>query len=154
MKNCHWLIKFPCTRTSSMENAKQRLTDKENIKCALMHPCIILPKYPSCLTVVTLFACWLLFVIFSMTTTENMEQAINVRESSFRVCNAPATMSRYRRRHQNHRCIHDCAKNGGTEAVWLLCSFYHDPLRAKILRNVDNFAIWARMGFKWKKETW
>ena len=32
------------------------------------------------------------------------------------------------------------ANDGGPEAVYLLCSFYHDPLHIEMIRNVDNFA--------------
>ena len=50
--------------------------------------------------------------------------------------------------------IDDYAKDGGLRAVWLLCSLYHDPLRAKIIGNLDNFTIWARLAFKSKTDTW
>ena len=40
------------------------------------------------------------------------------------------------------------AKDGGPGAVWHSCSFYHDSLCAHIIRNVDNFAMWAGMCFK------
>ena len=50
--------------------------------------------------------------------------------------------------------IDDYAKDGGPGEVWLLCSFYHDSLRAHIIRNVNNFATWACKGYKSKIDTW
>ena len=35
----------------------------------------------------------------------------------------------------------DYVKDGGLEAVRLLCSFYHDSLHALIIRNVNNFDL-------------
>ena len=37
--------------------------------------------------------------------------------------------------------IDDYAKDGGSGEVWLLCSFYHEPLRTWIETNVNKFAI-------------
>ena len=34
-------------------------------------------------------------------------------------------------------CINDYAKDGGPGEVWLLCSFYHEPLRALIVKEVQ-----------------
>ena len=33
--------------------------------------------------------------------------------------------------------IDDYAKDGGPGEVWLLCSFYHDPLRSLIVKEVQ-----------------
>ena len=35
----------------------------------------------------------------------------------------------------------DYAKDGGPGEVWLLCSFYREPLRTWIKTNVNKFAI-------------
>ena len=35
----------------------------------------------------------------------------------------------------------DNTKDGGTGAVGLLCSFYHDPLGVQIIEAVFNFAV-------------
>ena len=37
--------------------------------------------------------------------------------------------------------IDDYAKDGGQGEVWLLCSFYHEPLRTGIETYVTKFAI-------------
>ena len=37
--------------------------------------------------------------------------------------------------------VDDYAKDDGPEAVWLLCSFYNEPLRTWIKTNVNKFAI-------------
>ena len=37
--------------------------------------------------------------------------------------------------------VDDYAKDGGPGEVWLLCSFYHGPLRTWIETNVSKFAI-------------
>ena len=33
--------------------------------------------------------------------------------------------------------IDDYAKDGGLEKVWLLCGFYHEPLRSLIVKEVQ-----------------
>ena len=48
------------------------------------------------------------------------------------------------------RKLDDYAEDGGTEGVRLLYSFYHDLLRIQIIRNANNFTIWAHIGFKSK----
>ena len=59
------------------------------------------------------------------------------------------------RRKIDNRCaiidtIDDYAKDGGSGEVWLLCSFYHDSLRAHIIRKVNNFATLALYRFQIK----
>ena len=36
----------------------------------------------------------------------------------------------------------DYAEDGGQGEVWLLCSFYLEPLRSLIVKKLNNFAIW------------
>ena len=49
--------------------------------------------------------------------------------------------------------IDDYAKDGGPgEEVWLLCNFYHEPLRTWIKTNVNNFAIWSQTVCKLDKQ--
>ena len=40
-----------------------------------------------------------------------------------------------------HSITDDYAENGGLGEVWLLCSFYHEPLRTWIKTIVDKFTI-------------
>ena len=42
---------------------------------------------------------------------------------------------------QVNEIIGDYAKDGGLGEVWLLCSFYHEPLRTWIKTIVNKFAI-------------
>ena len=44
--------------------------------------------------------------------------------------------------------IDDYAKDGGPAEVWLLCSFYHEPLRTCIKTNVNKFAISTHAALK------
>ena len=44
--------------------------------------------------------------------------------------------------------IEDYPKDGGPEAVWLLCSFYHELLHAWIKTDVSKFAVSAYMALK------
>ena len=37
--------------------------------------------------------------------------------------------------------IDDYSKDGGQGEIWLLCSFYHEPLRNWIETNLNKFAI-------------
>ena len=59
--------------------------------------------------------------------------------------------------HQNkvaqNKSMEDYSKDGGPGGSELLCSFYHNSLRAQIKRKVDNFSISARIGFKSKTDT-
>ena len=50
--------------------------------------------------------------------------------------------------------IDDNAKDGGPGEVWLLCSFYHEPLQTLIKTNVNKFAIWSHTAFKLEKRAW
>ena len=36
-----------------------------------------------------------------------------------------------------HSTVDDYAKDGGPEVVWLLCSFYHEPLRSLTVKKVQ-----------------
>ena len=44
-------------------------------------------------------------------------------------------------------------KDGGPEVIWLLCSFYHEPLRTLIKIDVNKFAISAHMGLELGRKT-
>ena len=45
--------------------------------------------------------------------------------------------------------IDDYAKDGGQGEVWFLCSFYHEPLRIWIKRNVNKFGISSHITLIW-----
>ena len=49
--------------------------------------------------------------------------------------------------------VDDYAKDGGLRVVWLVCSFYREPLRSLIVKEVNYFAIWYHIDFKVKTET-
>ena len=48
--------------------------------------------------------------------------------------------------------IDDYAKDGELGEVWILCSFYHEPLRTWIKTNVNKFAISTHMSLKLGKQ--
>ena len=50
--------------------------------------------------------------------------------------------------------IGDYAKDGGLGEVWILCSFYHVPLRIWIKTNVNKFATSSHMALKLRKQLW
>ena len=43
----------------------------------------------------------------------------------------------FMRKDWNHAPVDDYAKDGGPGVVWLLCSFYHEPLQALIVKEVQ-----------------
>ena len=49
--------------------------------------------------------------------------------------------------------VDDNAKDGGPGEVWLLCSFYHEPLRSWIKTNVNKFAISGHTAFKLRTQS-
>ena len=67
------------------------------------------------------------------------------------------------RNHEDYWCINvECAlakwinnqeSEGGSEAVWLLCSFYHDALQTQIITDVNSFAVWNPTSLKSQAET-
>ena len=44
------------------------------------------------------------------------------------------------------------AKDGGLGEVWILCSFYHEPLRTLIKTNVNKFVISSHTALKLRKQ--
>ena len=45
--------------------------------------------------------------------------------------------------------VHDLyAKDGGLGEVWILCNFYHEPLRTWIKTNANKFAISSHTALK------
>ena len=48
--------------------------------------------------------------------------------------------------------IDDYAKDGGPGEVWLLCSFYHEPLRTWIKTNINKFAISTHTTLKFGRQ--
>ena len=48
--------------------------------------------------------------------------------------------------------IDDYAKDGGLGDVWILCNFYHEPLRIWIKTNVNKFAISSHTALKLGKK--
>ena len=48
--------------------------------------------------------------------------------------------------------IDDYAKNGGLGEVWILCGFYHEPLRTWNKANVSKFVISSHTALKLRKQ--
>ena len=53
---------------------------------------------------------------------------------------------------EDGQSIDDYAKDGGLGEVWILCSFYHEPLRTWIKTNVNKFAISNHAALKLGKQ--
>ena len=49
---------------------------------------------------------------------------------------------------QTVTAIDDYAEDGGPREVWILCSFYHEPLRTWLKTNINKFAISNHIALK------